>query len=343
MGLPSVIVLAPNSFARFLGAAVESQFALMIDGEHQGSLRNFDMLFNSPLKSPRLDNGFKEANPMAGYYLESFLKLNGYEARCVFDWNDDEALERALDSDPIAVALSTTYITDNDLLATCLGALRKVVGDLPVVVGGPYIWKQKIELGRDGCLNAAEVAEARKWCVEPLEDCLFYGAKPDALRQAIYVAHEFGEHTLLRVLEKIKEGKTQAADLADVPNLVLPTGGDTWHATVENAEPVDLNRDFTRWDLIDRVPTVVPLRASVGCPYRCRFCDFIELHPKVTMRSPESIAREIELAGRFSGRFLAFIDDNIFIYPQPIQHLTTPPPFTGFRCDLDTTTVVFCH
>ena len=322
MSAASVIVLAPNSFARFLGAAVESQFALMIDGDHQGSLHNFDMLFNSPLASPPLDNGFKEVNPMAGYYLESFLKLHGYEARCVFDWNDDGALERALGSDPIAVALSTTYITDNELLATCLEALRGVVGDLPVVVGGPYIWKQKIELGRDGCLNAEEVAEARSWNVELLEDCLFFGAKPTALRQAIYVAHEFGEYTLLRVLDKIREGKTQPGDLVDVPNLVLPTGANTWHATAEAIEPVDLNRDYTRWDLVDSVPAIVPLRASVGCPYRCRFCDFIELHPRVTMRSPDSIASEIELAGRFSARFFDFIDDNIFLSRKRIGQLT---------------------
>ena len=146
----SVVILAPNSFGRFRDPAVESQFQVLLRGSNLASLHNLDLLFNSPLAEPQLDNGFKETNPMAGYFLESFLKRHGYEARSVFDWKDDADLEQALALDPIAVALSTTYITDNELLSACLRAVRQAVGSLPILVGGPYIWKQKLELVRNG-------------------------------------------------------------------------------------------------------------------------------------------------------------------------------------------------
>ena len=44
--------------------------------------------------------GMEGHRPMAGYYLESFLKLNGYDAHCVFDWEDDEHMLEAMKSDP---------------------------------------------------------------------------------------------------------------------------------------------------------------------------------------------------------------------------------------------------
>jgi p-methyltransferase len=318
---PTVIVLAPNSFERFVGTAIESQFQLLLRESALASLHNFDLVFNSPLASPRLDNGFKETNPMAGYYLESFLKLNGYDARSVFDWSDDVMLEQALSSDPIAVALSTTYITDNALLAACIRALRRVVGSLPIIVGGPYVWKQRLELDRDGA-NDERARQLQDFGVDALADCLFGSLAPPELRGVVYVTHEFGERTLLRVLEKMHAGKTRAADLADTPNLVLTTDDGLWHATRLEPEPVDLDNDFTRWDMVEDMPAMVPLRASVGCPYRCRYCDFIELHPKIHMRSTASIAAEIELAKQRSGRFFGFIDDNIFLSKKRIGQLT---------------------
>ena len=69
---------------------------------------------------------------------------------------------------------------------------------------------------------------------------------------------KFGEHTLLRVLEKAGEGKSRWEDLAEIPNLVLPAGVDSWHPTREEAEPVDLEEGYTRWDLIESMPAEAP-------------------------------------------------------------------------------------
>lgn len=318
----TVVVLAPNSFARFADSAVESQFQLVLRNGFLASLHNLDILFNSPIANPRLDNGFRDTNPMAGYFLESFLKTNGYDVRVVFDWSNDRHLESALSCDPVAIALSTTYITDNRLLGSCLSALRQVCGNLPIIVGGPYIWKQKIQFDRDSQRSRSELAEAARFGVNFLADCLFGTLPSSILGDAIYVVHEFGERTLLRVLNKLSEGKCEIESLADIPNLALPTSTG-WHLTKAENEPVDLDEDYTRWDLVDEMPSMVPIRSSVGCPYRCRYCDFIELHPSVRMRSASSIAREIEAAKNRSARFFGFIDDNIFLSKKRIRELTS--------------------
>jgi radical SAM superfamily enzyme YgiQ (UPF0313 family) len=317
---PSVVVLAPNSFRRFLDPAIESQFQLYLSDGHLASCKNLDLVLNAPFASPKLDDGFLETNPMAGYYLESFLKCHGYDAVAVFDWRDDRQLELALERDPVAVAFSTTYVTDNDLLSTCIAALRRVAAELPVIVGGPYIWKQSLELEHDAG-DPAQQREMRSFGVDPLAECLFGAPASEPLREAIFVASEFGEHTLLRVLDQLVAGKATEEDLASLPNLALARRDGSWRFTPPQPEPIDMENDYTRWDLVESMPAMVPLRASVGCPYRCRYCDFIELHPRVTRRSADSIAAEIELAKGRSGRVFGFVDDNIFLSKKRISEL----------------------
>ncbi len=81
----SVVIVAPNSFERVIGRSWENQFQIVTKTGHLASLTNLDTLFNRPSASIALDRGWKSTNPMAGYYLESFLKRNGYDAHAVFE------------------------------------------------------------------------------------------------------------------------------------------------------------------------------------------------------------------------------------------------------------------
>ncbi len=322
---PAVVIVAPNSFSRFLGVAFENQFQLVTKTGHLASMPNLDILFNQ--RKLKIGDGFKDANPMAGYYLESFLKQHGYEVQVVFNWETDADLLRAIQADPIAVCFSTTYVADSPLLADCLQALRKVVPDVPLIVGGPFVYKMRVEFLRDegqerlGAKVLPKTEAYRRFGVNLLANCLFGSHTVQELRDVIYIASEFGEYTLLRVLEAIQRRRFQKEDLVEIPNIVLSTQGGGWHATREEPEPVDLNKDFTRWDLIDSLPPIIPLRSSLGCPYKCRYCDFIEIHPRVLMRHPDSIVEEIRLGQNRGRHYFNFIDDNIFLNKTRIGNL----------------------
>ena len=301
---PRVLIFAPNAFASPGSTSYEVEFRLRTRSGHLASFSNLVRLFN-PIgdKPPELDNSWREARSMAGYYLESFLKVRGYEARTVFDLERDGRAAVAGET-PLALVLSTTYITTVDGLATMVRDIRSLAGDdVPLVVGGPYVWKQALASG----------TEREDLDSDPSSERLFAERTDPDLRSVIYVAHEFGEHTLLRLLEALARGDRSPEDLRDVPNLALPVDGTGWHFTEAQPEPVDLDRDYTRWDLVDDFPSgAVPLRSSVGCPYRCEFCDFVVLHPKVLLRSPASIVEELDLVARRGARFVNFVDDNAF-------------------------------
>lgn len=301
---PFVLVVAPNPFEDVTTPPFEADFWLRTRSGHLASFSNLLRLFNPVGRSRApLVNPVKAARPLAGYYLESFLKTHGYDARAVFTL-DQGGSWAAVGRAPVAVALSTAFITSVTELARAILRVRSgVAADVPIVVGGPFVWKQHL-WGPDRFAGRPEF-EGR-----PDLAHLFSPLGDPVLREAIYVANEFGEHTLLKLLEAFGRGARAPADLCGVENLVFWTP-DGWRSTQRASEPVDLDRDFTRWDLVDEMPaTLVPVRTSVGCPHKCEFCDFVAVHPRLRLRSASSIVEELHLVAARGGTSISFVDDN---------------------------------
>ncbi len=306
---PFVLVVAPNPFEDASAPAYESDFWLRTRSGHLASFSNLVRLFNPVGGSqPSLGNPWKAARPLAGYYLEGFLKTHGYDARAVFTLDEGGAWAASIPA-PVAIAVSTTFITSAaELARTLLRVRAHVPGDVPIVVGGQLVWKHYL-WGPDRFAGRTELGERAE--LVPL----FCPSAAPVLRDAVYVASEFGEHTLLRLLEAFRRGARTPDQLSDVENLVSSTP-EGWRATKRAPEPVDLDRDFTRWDLIDEMPaTMVPVRTSVGCPHACEFCDFVAVHPRLRLRSAGSVVDELRLVAARGVTSISFVDDNAFSSP----------------------------
>jgi len=316
---PSILVVAPNPFEDARAPAFESDFWLRTRSGHLGSFSNLVRLFN-PVGSSQapLDNRWKAVRSLAGFYLESFLKAHGYDAHAIFAVDEDGAWARGAGR-PLAIALSTTFITSVGELARVVARVRAALGpDVPVIVGGQFVWKQHL-WGPD------RFADRPEHQGQPALAYLFGPSPEPALRDLVYVASEFGEHTLLQVLAAL----TRGSDLADLPNLVLWRGG-AWHVTPAEPEPIDLDADFTRWDLVDEMPTsMVPVRTSVGCPHDCEFCDFVAIHPRLRLRSPASIVDELRLVAARGGKSVSLVDDNALSSPGRTRALARAIAETG--------------
>jgi radical SAM superfamily enzyme YgiQ (UPF0313 family) len=311
---PLVLVVAPNPFDDAKAPAYEADFWLRTRSGHLASFSNLVRLFNPVGASHApLVNPWKATRPLAGYYLESFLKTHGYDARALFTLEEDGSWAAGAAA-PLAVALSTTFITTAAELSRTILTVRSRVGPgVPIVVGGQFVWKQHLWGDRfAGRADGDVVSE-----LAPL-----FGPRPDPhLRDAIYVASEFGEHTLLKLLETFRRGGATASDPSDVENLVLWTD-QGWRLTRRGPEPVDLDRDFTRWDVVDEMPrTMVPVRTSVGCPHECEFCDFVAVHPRLRLRSASSVVEELRLVASRGGTTISFVDDNALSSPRRTRTL----------------------
>jgi radical SAM superfamily enzyme YgiQ (UPF0313 family) len=147
----------------------------------------------------------------------------------------------------------------------------------------------------------------------------------------VFIVARHGKLSLLDVLAALEKGRN--ASFEQIPNLALP-GHNGFSFTKREEEQVDYNEDYTRWDLINEIPAKLPLRTSIGCPYRCRFCDFYKLFHRTFIRSEKSLLNELKLMKERLGQTSAIIhvsDDNVFINKKRISEVCNAIAKSGFR------------
>jgi len=268
------------------------------------TLATYYELASEGFKTERLSRGIDYGAdiPSAGFYLEGLLHQHGYSSILTNKY-DTETLESIADKDPFAVCISTTMIiTTGSLLELC-SSIRHAMPDTAIIAGGTFLWKYYMQYQKH--LDAPEVY--------PMLPGMFFHPSNASNDADVMIVAPHGIHSLMQVLEELDKGKRSS--FKHISNLCLP-GKDGFLFTKREEEQVDYNEDYTRWDLIDEMPEKIPFRTSIGCPYRCKFCDFYQLYPQIFLRSRTSLLNELKLAKNRLGQEQAALhvsDDNVFI------------------------------
>ena len=253
----------------------------------------------------------EESIPAAGFYLSGLLRAQGYET-ILTDKCTDDALALIAQKDPIAVCLSTTMVLSSGSLRNLVLNIRKHMPETCIITGGVFVWKS---------FQAFQATEKNQRMEAEQTDLLFEQNSLD-IDTDLYVVAPHGSNSLLMIIKELEKGNK--ADFEHIPNLSVPhDNGFSFTKTVP--EKVDYDQDITRWDLLDELPGQIPVRTSIGCPFRCRYCDFYQLFPKIFLRSKESMIREFKLIQqKLAGRqaIIHATDDNVFINSRRIQNVT---------------------
>jgi radical SAM superfamily enzyme YgiQ (UPF0313 family) len=253
----------------------------------------------------------------AGYYLTGLLRQNHYNTVTTSDI-DDVSLRNIAKQNPIAFCISTTMILQKDSLAVIISQIRKIMKDVLIIVGGVLVWKSYLftqEFQNQTGFNVSE------------KTGLIFPCNQSQVAADIFVVSDHGGNILLNILDEINQ-KGIHADLNHIPNLALPDVKGNFYFTNIIKEKIQYDEDYTHWELVDELPMRIPIRTSVGCPYRCGYCDFCFLYPKIKFRSMASIQQELNilknLMARSSGnikRIINFTDDNVFITPKRVDEI----------------------
>jgi radical SAM superfamily enzyme YgiQ (UPF0313 family) len=262
----------------------------------------------------------EEQIPAAGYYLEGLLNQQGYDTILTNKY-DIKTLKTIAERDPFAILVSTTMIVTSDSLLELFSSIRTEMPDTHIIAGGIFVWKNYLWYRNH--LRAPHQSPPESWM-------LFH---PDhaGMDADVLVVARHGKSSLLDVLAALEKGRS--ASFEQIPNLAL-TGEKSFTFTKREEEQVDYNEDYTRWDLIQEIPSKLPLRTSIGCPYRCRFCDFYQLFPHIFIRSEKSLSNELKLMKERLGQTSAIIhvsDDNVFINKRRIPDVCNAIAKSGFR------------
>jgi radical SAM superfamily enzyme YgiQ (UPF0313 family) len=254
----------------------------------------------------------------AGYYLTSLLRMNNYNTILTAKI-DDDLLNTIAKQNPVAFCISTTMIREKESLAAAILQIRKIMKDVFIIVGGVKVWKSYLWFQKAGILSKNN--NSSHDTLFENEDSIFPCSKTQ-IDADVFVVSGHGGTILLHVLnELIKKGKN--SDFKNIPNLALPDSNNHFYFTKRVEEELNYDEDYTRWELIDELPSTIPIRTSIGCPYRCGYCDFCYLYPKVFFRSIASIKTELLTIKKIlmnhteaKNRTINFSDDNVFITPK---------------------------
>jgi anaerobic magnesium-protoporphyrin IX monomethyl ester cyclase len=256
--------------------------------------------FNVEKVSRGFDYG--EDIPAAGFYLEGLLHQHGYDTVLTNKY-DAETIKTIAEKAPFAVCISTTMIIAAESFLGLLSSIRSAMPGTKIIAGGVFVWKNYMQY-----LKHLDFPH-----LYPMQDWMLFHPDYCGMDADIMVVAPHGIFSLLEVLKEMEKGSN--AKFNHIPNLCLP-GVNGFNFTKQEDEQVNFDEDYTRWDLIDEIPEKIPFRTSIGCPYRCRFCDFCQLYPKIFLRSKSSLAKELSTIKSRLGQDPAVIhvsDDNVFI------------------------------
>ncbi len=262
----------------------------------------------------------EEDIPAAGYYLEGLLHQQGYDTILTNKY-DAETLKTVAERDPFAVLVSTTMVVTTDSLLELFSSIRSAMPETQIIAGGVFVWKNYL-IYRNHPPSPYHY---------PLPSWMLFHPDHAGMDADILVVAPHGKSSLLEVLAMLEKGRS--ASFEQIPNLALP-GAKGFSFTKREEEQVNYDEDYTRWDLINEIPSKIPLRTSIGCPYRCRFCDFYKLFPHIFIRSGKSLSGELKLMKDSLGQKPAIIhvsDDNVFINKKRLQDVCYAIAESGLR------------
>ena len=226
-------------------------------------------------------------------YLTSFLRKRGRRAEAIQFYNGEkETLKALLATNPVAVAITTTFYVEPGPINDITAFVREHAPGTKVIVGGPHIF------------NVCE-------SLDPASQDFVLGS----IQADIFVFDSQGETTLDRVVEKLAGGAT---DLDDVPNLIYSLDGGKLRHTEREIEDNDMDSNVIDWSYFDPstyAPTA-QMRTARSCAFECAFCRYPAVGGSLNLNEVDVVEAQLKHLADQGVQQVVFIDDT-FNVPLP--------------------------
>lgn len=243
------------------------------------------------------EKSWRTAPKLNGVRLFSYLMHEGFRAALVDSFQQERQRLADLLADGVrAVVISTTFIIDKKGLADLAAQIRSLAPQTKIIAGGPFVYSSFLLAHR-----TAKQYDVRS----PRHDFLFLSPdrRPDV---DLYIADKDGLPILAQALRRLQRDES----LTGLPNTVR------W----DEAEPVFAHRLESvptstpiAWDTLPErlfAGGVVNLQASVGCPFRCAFCNFVKDSRHTYVKPLDQLIAELKAVQARGVRYVRFVDDN---------------------------------
>jgi len=222
---------------------------------------------------------------LAAVYLTHFLRQRSYSAEYInlFQF-EKEQLADYLSSDPLCVAITTTFYVVNLPAIEIVEFIRERNSKVKIVVGGPLI-----------------ANHSRNYQGAALKTAF------DDIGADIYVMEGAGELTLSQVIEALKSGGA----LDQVPNIAYYENGELRrNASIPENNSLDDNAIDWRMFAGRELGPTLQTRTARSCAFSCSFCNYPTRAGKLTLADVGTIERELSAMREIGGvSNVVFIDD----------------------------------
>jgi anaerobic magnesium-protoporphyrin IX monomethyl ester cyclase len=242
---------------------------------------------------------WSSAPTLNGLMLSVFLNKRGYSTELINDfYHDNEHFIRAIKRNPKLIAISTSFVYTKDHLIKIVKNIRQQAPDALIVAGGPFVYKSYL-IHKRSCEPIYSSKEIK-------QSYLFFENNQPAID--IYVVSQHGENTLWELLAALRNNKS----LKTIPNTARYEN-DTAFFTERVEESSQIEDCFVNWNEIDKSffsSKVVPIQASIGCSYRCAFCNFTGNRRHVLSKPFDQVLLEFKTIAQYGIQYVWFVDDN---------------------------------
>ncbi len=262
--------------------------------QHNGEI--VDPIFGSDSEN------WSSAPTLNGVMLTNFLNQRGYNTELINDYfHDQQQFVSAIRRNPRLIALSTSFVCSRDHLINVVKDIRQQAPDAFIVAGGPFIYQSyRIhERSSEPIYSSKEIRQT----------FLFFDNNQPAID--MYVVSQCGESILCELLAALHNNQS----LKTIPNTAQYENGSV-RFTKRIDELPKIEDCFVNWDKIDKsifLSKVVSIQASIGCPYRCAFCNFTKDRRFVLSKPLDQVILEIKEVVRQGIQYVWFVDDNFLL------------------------------
>jgi radical SAM superfamily enzyme YgiQ (UPF0313 family) len=241
--------------------------------------------------------------------MAGFIRSHGYAVKIIDaeaeNWPPDKVAQKALEIDPLLTAIlvfganpSASSTPKMTAVSDTVGALKTAVPQLKIIIGGIH----------PSALPGQTLQEEGV-------DFVYQGE---------------GFNTVLKLLDVIKSGKEPAyneieglwyrvnGEITSTPGPPLINNLDAIYSVAWDLLPMEKYRAHN-WHCFDRLDSRSPyavIYTSLGCPFKCNFCNIHALYgkPGIRFRNPERVIDEIDYLVKNYKMSNLKIADELFVF-----------------------------
>ena len=240
------------------------------------------------------------APKLNGIYLFNYLTKHDFEVGLINSFYEQkDQFRRYLNQTPRAVIISTTFMVGKPSLCKLVDDIRNLAPDITIITGGPFVYLSYLLLQRS--------REPDYDTVSARDDFLFLSTGNEPAVDCFVVSLR-GEQILCKALHNLKDNRS----IHDLPN-TAHLEGNSYRFSPRIDDISTAENFYIDWkSLPDSIfqHGVVPMQASIGCPYDCAFCNFTKDHRLTYITPIDQLIAELKAVSGRGARYVWFVDDN---------------------------------